>query len=751
MQTVFLRFFLVFAIFVCAKGFAGEPVRISNTHMELAFDEKNGALRELKDLKNKHPFLEASDSALWKLDFARDENKSLAPANAGNFKWEKLSEAQPAVKLIWDKFEVSQARDLRVEVIVRLDAGGAMSRWKITVENLGKLHLQEVHFPRVSGIAPLSNEYLAVPNWMGQLAANPRTLLRDKKHLEWDYPGHTSMQCFALYQNNGPGLYFSCDDTNSFRKSFLFAGDGQNLSYEMVHLPENQSSPRKNYSPEYQAILGTFEGDWVTAAEIYRKWAKEQYWARESRLQRHAAPDWVLKNGFWVWNRGRSENVLQPATLLQKELQLPVSVFWHWWHGCAYDTGFPEYLPPREGADAFTTALAQAQKNNIHAIVYMNQRLWGMTTKSWKDEGAETFAVKGPDGQVRPEVYNTFTKQPCASMCMGTPFWRNKYAGLAEQAIKSLGVNGIYMDQACSSLACYDSSHGHPIGGGTYWMSGFRMLSTDIRHRASSQSGIALAGEGVGEAWLPYLDLMLSLQVSRERYSAPDGWEPIPFFHAVYHPYAIFYGNYSSLAMPPYDELWPKESAPEDAFRLLDQKFSRQFYMEQARAFVWGQQPTIANFTQLQRRERGMEIMYAMRLARVRNQAIKYLLYGTYARTPTLKINVPDATIDMSRLSIYAGQQGGLTTFQKTFPQALAGAWRAADGQIGVALANISDNPVTVSWSSDLTTYGLPKQGALYRIDEWGRKSIGQYWSENFTMTVKLGAREACMIEFGTK
>ena len=35
---------------------------------------------------------------------------------------------------------------------------------------------------------------------------------------------------------------------------------------------------------------------------------------------------------------------------------MPVSVFWHWWHGCAYDAGFPEYLPPREGTDAFKTA-----------------------------------------------------------------------------------------------------------------------------------------------------------------------------------------------------------------------------------------------------------------------------------------------------------------------------------------------------------------------------------------------------------
>ena len=66
---------------------------------------------------------------------------------------------------------------------------------------------------------------------------------------------------------------------------------------------------------------------------------------------------------------------------------------------------------------------------------------------------------------------------------------------------------------------------------------------------------IVLAGEGCGEAWLPYLDLMLTLQVSRERYSPPnDPWEVIPFFQAVYHPYAVTYGSYSSLTMPPYDE-----------------------------------------------------------------------------------------------------------------------------------------------------------------------------------------------------
>ena len=69
---------------------------------------------------------------------------------------------------------------------------------------------------------------------------------------------------------------------------------------------------------------------------------------------------------------------------------------------------------------------------------------------------------------------------------MGTDFWRNKYAGLAERAVTELGVNGIYMDQACTSLACYDPQHGHPVGGGIYWMQAFALLESDIRRRCAA-------------------------------------------------------------------------------------------------------------------------------------------------------------------------------------------------------------------------------------------------------------------------
>lgn len=750
MRAIVLIFLLLSAFL--SRG--GELVRVSNQHLQLSFNSTNGQLVEAIDLHSRHNFVGGpSDHGLWQLNLRQQTSAETATASdSSRFAFEKTGSR--SVRLTWDRLGRPTAPELRVQVTVELDAEKPISRWRMAVDQLGELKLHDIRFPRFPRIAPQANEYLAAPQWMGQVTGNPRELLdgseKKGRRLEWDYPGIMSLQCMAFYRSNGPGLLFSCDDTNTFRKSFAFIGNGKgDVQSEIVHLPENNITTAKRFELPYAAIIGTFNGDWFTAADIYRGWATNQWWARESRLAHKKNPTWVPKTALWVWNRGVSENVLQPALALQKELDLPVSAMWHWWHGCAYDVGFPEYLPPREGNESFSKALAQSRKKDINAIVYMNQRLWGMTTKSWVDEGAEKFAVKNAQGKVHPEVYNSFTKSPCASMCMGTPFWREKYATLSEQAY-SLGVSGIYMDQACSSLACYDTAHGHPVGGGKYWMNGFRLLATDIRnrvaasHRTGTRNAIGLAGEGVGESWLPYLDLMLSLQVSKERYSAPDSWEPIPFFQAVYHPFAIQYGNYSSLTMPPYDELWPKESAPKEPLKLLDRKFSRQFLREQARAFIWGQQPTIANFRPSHLEERSEEIEFVLRLAKLRQRALKYLLHGTFLRAPDLP--VPETMIDISRLSIYAGQQGGLSTFQKRVPLVLAATWQATDGDVGIAVVNLADESYTGTLKLD-ASHAIAPKSRVYQLTDKSRKSLG-HLADSREVHISLPPRGASVIEF---
>ncbi|MBI5688936.1 MAG: hypothetical protein HZC55_02475 [Verrucomicrobia bacterium] len=728
---------------------AAEVVRLANARCEIAFDAGNGALRALVDRQSGHPFATGA-SALWSVDAILDgQVHTLGPAQATRFEYARSPDGGE-VRLSWSGFTPAGAGGLRVEVRARLAGDEPDSRWHIAISKPRDAALTQVRFPLLDGLAAQPEEFLAVPAWTGELLAEPRKGLTAAKgkgrRLAWEYPGRLSLQCLALYRRDGPGMYLACEDAAAYRKTFVARGDGEGgIGLEVEHLPESGARGEERYAPAYPVVVGVFRGDWVTAAERYRAWGTQQRWARESRLRRGEVPAWVPDTALWVWNRGRSEGVLPPAGRLRRELGLPVSVLWHWWHGCAYDTGFPEYLPPREGAESFGRALAAAQAEGVRAMVYMNQRLWGLTTPSWTAEGAERFAVKGADGTYRKEVYNTFTGEACVSMCMGTEFWREKYAGLAEQVIRQFRVDGIYMDQACTSLACHDASHGHPLGGGRFWMDGFRVLSTDIRQRAAGVRPPALAGEGSGEAWLPYLDLMLSLQVSRERYAAPaEGWEAIPFFPAVYHPYAVQFGNYSSLTMPPYDDLWPAATAPKVPLALLDRQYSRQFRVEQARALVWGQQPMLANFRPNQLEERAAEIAYVLRLARLRRHGVDYLLHGEFLRPPEV-LAAPVET-PMSRLSIYAGQKGGLTHFVKALPPAYAGAWRAPDGRVALVVASVLTEPQDVVLAFDPAGYGLPPAARAIRIDESGRRGAAGEVREG-RLRVALPADGACLIE----
>lgn len=697
--------------------------RLTNDFLSIAVLVTNGSLVNFADARTGQGFCGVGHD-LWQISLVGGQGSSgtVQSSQARSF---EVDQQAGMMTLTWRDFPSPIPPGLQVRATLRLEPGHGLARWRISVLGLATNRIESVVFPSLHEIPPQSGEKLAVPMWMGQIAANPRGLTTpdNPKRFEWHYPGELSMQCLAFWGDKA-GLYVACDDTRSYLKSLIFRGDSKGaVGVQVLHRPE-ADGPQGEWSLPYDVVTGVFHGDWFTAAEQYRSWATNQPWAVESRLSANSMPSWVTNTALWVWNRGRSSGVLQPAVELRKRLGLPVSVFWHWWHGCSYDAGFPEYLPPREGEGSFRQALHEAQAEGVSALVYMNQRLWGMTTASWTNESAARWAVKRANGEIQPEVYNTFTKQPCASMCLGTPFWRAKYAGLAEEAICDLGVNGIYMDQACLSMACYDRDHGHPAGGGTYWVGGFTKLAEDIRSRSrvGGSPMPALAGEGCGESWLPHLDIMLSLQVSRERYAAPDGWETIPFFHAVYHPYAVFFGNYSSLTMPPYDDLWPAEFAPKEPLALLDRKFSTQFYLEQARSFVWGQQPTIANFLPEHLQSRDRELDFLIRLSKVRANAAQYLLRGTMLRAPS--ITADSATIDMSRLSIYAGQQGSLRAFTKTVPLALVSAWRSPMGKVAFVVASIAGHEQRTRISIVPNDYGFKGAQQVYEITDLGRRQL---------------------------
>lgn len=748
----FLFTLLFFGILMVHSAFAkgDEPIILKNSKVLLKFSAENGAFISMEDLLKQKMVSnseQSKDDSPWELDFDLKGN----PRNLVIKDFSEFSHHNPnsnTLVLLWSQPKDVSNGNISVKATIKLDENNSLSSWHIAVEGLKGKTLSKVIFPKISGLDALSDGNLAVPHWMGELLQNPRAYLSSMRtgaqQFTWSYPGLLSMQFLALY-NKENGFYASCDDAEIYGKNFTLSLDSlKTMVYQMENFPE--ANPSENvYSLSYNAVVGPFSGDWFTAAELYREWGERQSWATNSRLRAGLTPEWLTNTALWVWNRGRSEEVLTPAAELKERLGLPVNVLWHWWHGGSYDDSFPDYLPPRDGKEAFAKNVKWSQEKGIHSLVYMNQLQWGPSTASWTKENAALYTVRDNKGNMNTHVYNIFTGKALTNMCIATDFWKNKYASLADSVINFYGVDGIYMDQACISRICYDSTHGHPLGGGNYWVPNSGKLTEQIRKNVQNNKEIALSGEGSGEAWMPYLDIFLALQVSRERYAGVQGWEPIPLFQAVYHQYAISYGNYSSLLNPPYDEMWPEEDRPDEAMQPLDAVFNKQFLMEQARSFVWGMQPMISNYMPSLALERKTEIDYLLTLAKVRDKSKKFLLYGKYTRSPQLA--VPEEELKISKLSIYAGQKEKVTTFQKAFPTVYCSSWMSEDNMLGIALASIDDQLYPVNMNFKSGDYGLSDSGRIYIVDEAGRTQLDSYSNGDIKVSFMLPPRGINMIE----
>ena len=82
------------------------------------------------------------------------------------------------------------------------------------------------------------------------------------------------------------------------------------------------------------------------------------------------------------------------------------------------------------------------------------------------------------------------------------------------------------------------------------------------------------------------------------------------------------------------------------------------------------------------------------------------------------------------------------------YPAAIAGAWRAEQGSVAVAVASIVDRPTSVSFAFDPAAYGLATGGQIERIDERGPRPFGAFSSGVVPIALALPAGGAYILEF---
>lgn len=689
-----------------------DRVAIDNGKMRLEFDREAATLLSMVDLETGYQYIdtEVEPQRLWSIIALNEGDVITEPTKV---KVRKISSHE--VKLAWCGSET-----FTLVARVRLDKHKPLSYWSVEMKDYDGAKVKELVFPYLTNIKAFTNEEIALSNWTGRLYKNIRKTRKSVGRIHQNRP---TMQLTAIYGEEPSGLYIATNDKESYGKAFTFDFRDNLTDYKMINILE-MGAEKSHYRPTYDFILGTLHGNWYDAAQIYREWALQQHWTKNNRLHSGKMNKWFPETDIWVWNRGRSSNVLTEAADLKEYLgDYNVSVLWHWWHNGPYDDAFPEYLPPREGRESFVKAVAEAKAKGINMTPYMNSIQWGESRKSWKEQNIEQYVARKADGSTHAHIYNKFTGNPITPMCMSQEFWREKYSDLCDTVVNDYGCTGVYMDQACLHYWCYNPDHGHSVGGGNYWVKGYLKLVERIREKSAEQNPI-LTGEGSGEDWMGHLDGFLTLEGSRERMSGLSSSSVIPLFNAVYHEHAICFGNFGGFTYPPYDEFWPKEFRAPNTETLLPAKYNTQLRMEQARTFVWGTQPMIVNYHAFARKARPVEMRFIKELVAKRKEYKEYLQYGKMMRAPRLE-NDYTTEIDIAQMSTYGYKTKGTNLFphRKAVPMLYSSAWRNKEGNILLTFVNISEEEKTLAFKINSAEYGLGKSGKMYvngvETEEW--------------------------------
>ena len=159
----------------------------------------------------------------------------------------------------------------------------------------------------------------------------------------------------AVIGADGDSVYLDSRETDFSPVKFVFSAGAREGEIVMEAEHGAVSSPTGG-------VVRPFKGGWFAAAQIYREWALKQRWtvaARGRDLRR------LREISMWFWNRGASGDVIPPVERFRKDADVPVALDWYWWHAIPYDSGYPDFWPPREGVEPFRAAVKRLAEAGI--------------------------------------------------------------------------------------------------------------------------------------------------------------------------------------------------------------------------------------------------------------------------------------------------------------------------------------------------------------------------------------------------
>lgn len=687
---------------------------LANDIVRFEFEPGYMGLAAMVDLASEVNHIQAVEGkhTLWELVFYQgNQRRSLSSTQVlcSSYDVKELPDGRKRAIFEWPDIDLDkEKRVVAVQVTVGLPRDSGIAEWRISVDNDSNVWgLYEVDFPKCAGFLKSGEYDIAVPRRnFGKLYK------KCSERMSYKYPHGWSMPMqFMCAMRGKNAVYMAAHDPGAWDKTFTIEPGKEFYIKTNV---ENMAVPGSDYKNPFPVMLGIYHGSWMQGCKTYRKFAVTAPWTSEGKIsQRSSMPQALKDTGLWMLvgnyigpEKGTLKEKNKPLIDAQRYFEVPTAAHWYNWHQIPFDTHYPHYFPTKPGIPEQVRDLVS---RGLVIMPYINGRIIDISNDDF-DEYLP-YCCKDQAGNHYIETYGNNVKQ--APMCCYTEFWQDKVTQIVERLAEEVGVNAVYIDQiaAASPVLCFDKSHGHPLGGGGWWVDGYRKMLKKVQKVAHSNGrDMIITTECAAEPFMDGIDAFLTWIKPDER--------SIPMITAVYSGYSIYFGS----------PAWFEHG-------------DRAWIMAQGRAFLWGSQNGWMGL-ELFKPEHSKKATYLKKIGKCRVAARKFLTFGEL-------VDLIEPTNDVNTITETWPDHGN-NPKTATLPSIQGSIWKAEDGTLGIFLANYLEKDNTIEFEIDPARYGADSASGRYvitQIQPEGNRVVEQARRENLKRSETLGPWEIRILE----
>lgn len=776
-----------------------EYVSVENEFISISIDPTDGAIKQIHNkMRNISLIMEKLPS-----------NVRLVPLRLGILEenWvEKMGVFN--LKVTWiDKFEDFSLRknenfidlnwkvnsNTRVKARINAPRNDPNLYFYVALRHYGKDKISMLEYPIIQGIGSLGDNpeknYLAHPHATGVLFHNPLKLFKSSGKrpislmLQADqglpfsvypegYAGST-MQFMVYYLGDVGGFYMACHDSEANLKAINFYKNADNLlEASFVHIKSDINEA--DFKVNYPVVIGSlFRGDWYEGAERYKRWAINQFWCKKGqlweRVEKRTVSKWLIEDvGFCTFGINsrydRSywlkffHNITKKPVFHILGVNWPkIEVNYMGKMASIPDTWFPAFFHPnnikaiKENGDYF----APFEFN----IIVGSLEAWPIvgSPEAWPEEKINEIK-KSLLVVPRKIGYGIYTH---GYLCPFTSFLRKLHVWRDEKLVREYDVDALYYDVSFSNvfMACFSSSHGHPIGGGKWMIKAWRKLVAETKKAASKAKGsyVPQGTEVIIEPFISEIDFYQArangspcapMEIDLWRDWIKQGEvEKIPMFDFVYHEYG-----------PVRLDGWAK----------ISYEIGDIFYWTVGRTTLWGGIAELnyefsplevvnglcenvkEHYYRMVDRRYNVDpdkIEFLREITNARTGFAKnYLAYGTMVKP--LKVDSPKIKLNWFLYNTYIGDEAYEERGSLTVPSIIHSAWRFKNS-LGFVFLNLQNEHNKIKVNIDVSEYCEDKVQEIdaYIVTNEKRISLGSFKGESLEIEINLPPRKIVLLE----